>query len=90
LEDKREEYQTVTQILYKNSLDISQINAIQCEDASTLFKKDSEHIKIKKSDFEKLRKSAIKAYEQHNLYATVSNQLESQEKLKDTYKKQSE
>ncbi|MCG4715589.1 hypothetical protein L0P75_16295, partial [Faecalibacillus intestinalis] len=35
LEDKREEYQTVTQILYKNSLDISQINAIQCEDAST-------------------------------------------------------
>ncbi|MCU9810072.1 hypothetical protein LEQ06_19190, partial [Paraclostridium sp. AKS46] len=36
------------------------------------------------------RKSAIKAYEQHNLYATVSNQLESQEKLKDTYKKQSE
>lgn len=90
LEDKREEYQTVTQILYKNSLDISQINSIQCEDASTLFKKDSEHIKIKKSDFEKLRKSAIKAYEQHNLYATVSNQLESQEKLKDTYKKQSE
>lgn len=90
LEDKREEYQTVTQILYKNSLDISQINAIQCEDASTLFKKDSEHIKIKKSDFEKLRKSAIKAYEQHNLYATVSNQLESQEKLKDTYKKESE
>ncbi|MCG4734217.1 hypothetical protein L0M92_11405, partial [Casaltella massiliensis] len=90
LEDKREEYQTVTQILYKNSLDISQINAIQCEDASTLFKKDSEHIKIKKSDFEKLRKSAIKAYEQHNLYATVSNQLESHEKLKDTYKKQSE
>lgn len=90
LEDKRDEYQTVTQILYKNSLDISQINAIQCEDASTLFKKDSEHIKIKKSDFEKLRKSAIKAYEQHNLYATVSNQLESQEKLKDTYKKQSE
>lgn len=90
LEDKREEYHTVTQILYKNSLDISQINSIQCEDASTLFKKDSEHIKIKKSDFEKLRKSAIKAYEQHNLYATVSNQLESQEKLKDTYKKQSE
>ena len=90
LEDKRDEYQTVTQILYKNSLDISQINAIECEDASTLFKKDSEHIKIKKSDFEKLRKSAIKAYEQHNLYATVSSQLESQEKLKDTYKKQSE
>ncbi|MBZ6007654.1 hypothetical protein K1514_17520, partial [Paraclostridium bifermentans] len=27
LEDKREEYQTVTQILYKNSLDILQINA---------------------------------------------------------------
>ncbi|MCG4722989.1 hypothetical protein L0M81_13730, partial [Alistipes putredinis] len=37
-----------------------------------------------------MRKSAIKAYQQHNLYATVSNQLESQEKLKDTYKKQSE
>jgi hypothetical protein len=90
LEDKREEYQTVTETLHKNSLNISQINAIKCEDASTLFKKDTEHIKIKKDDFEKLRKSATKAYEQHNLYATVSNQLKSQEKLKDTYKKQSE
>lgn len=90
LEDKREEYLTVTQILYKNSLDISEINAIQCEDASTLFKKDTEHIKIKKDDFEKLRKSAIKAYEQHNLYVTVSKQLESHEELKDIYKKESE
>lgn len=90
LEDKREEFQTVTETLNKNSLNISQINAIKCEDASTLFKKDIEHIKIKKYDFEKLRKSAIKAYEQHNLYATVSKQLESQEKLKDIYKKESE
>lgn len=90
LEDKREEFQTVTETLHKNSLDISQINTIKCEDASTLFKKDTEHIKIKKYDFEKLRKSAIKAYEQHNLYATVSKQLESHEKLKDIYKKESE
>lgn len=90
LNDKRDEYETVTKILYKNSLDIFEINSIQYEDASTLFKKDIEHIKIKKTDFEKLRKSAIKAFEQHNLYATVSKQLESKEKLKDIYKKESE
>lgn len=90
LNDKRDEYETVTKILYKNSLDIFEINSIQCEDASTFFKKDMEHIKIKKTDFEKLRKSAIKAFEQHNLYATVSKQLESKEKLKDIYKKESE
>lgn len=90
LDDKRDEYEKVTEILYKNSLDISQINSIQYEDVSTLFKKDTEHIKIKKSDFEKLRKSAIKAYEQHNLYATVSEQLKSKERLKDIYKKESE
>jgi len=90
LDDKRDEYETVTKILYKNSLDISQINSIQCEDASTLFKKDTDHIKIKKDDFEKLRKSAIKAYEQHNLYATVSNKIENLEKLNDIYKKESE
>ncbi|WP_243142208.1 MobV family relaxase [Paraclostridium sordellii] len=90
LDDKRDEYEKVTKILYKNSLDISQINAIKCEDASTLFKKDIEHVKIKKDDFEKLRKSAIKAYEQHNLYATVSEQLKSKEKLKDIYKNESE
>lgn len=90
LNDKRDEYETVTKILYKNSLDIFEINSIQYEDASTLFKKDMEHIKIKKTDFEKLRKSAIKAFEQHNLYATVSEQLESKEKLKDIYKKESE
>ncbi len=90
LDDKRDEYEKVTKILYKNSLDISQINAIKCEDASTLFKKDTEHVKIKKDDFEKLRKSAIKAYEQHNLYATVSDQLKAKEKLKDIYKNESE
>lgn len=90
LNNKRDEYETVTKILYKNSLDIFEINSIQYEDASTLFKKDMEHIKIKKTDFEKLRKSAIKAFEQHNLYATVSKQLESKEKLKDIYKKESE
>lgn len=90
LDDKRDEYEKVTRILYKNSLDISQINSIKCEDASTLFKKDTEHVKIKKDDFEKLRKSAIKAYEQHNLYATVSEQLETKEKLKDIYKKESD
>ena len=90
LDDKRDEYEKVTKILYKNSLDISQINAIKCEDASTLFKKDTDHVKIKKDDFEKLRKSAIKAYEQHNLYATVSKQIESKDKLTDIYKKESE
>ena len=90
LDDKRDEYEKVTKILYKHSLDISQINAIKCEDASTLFKKDTEHVKIKKDDFEKLRKSAIKAYEQHNLYATVSEQLKAKEKLKDIYKNESE
>lgn len=90
LDDKRDEYETVTKILYKNSLNISEINSIQYENVSTMFKKDTETIKIKKDDFEKLRKSAIKAYEQHSLYATVSEQLKSKENLKDIYKKESE
>ena len=50
--------------------------------------KDNEHIKINKRDFEKLKKSAIKAYEQHNLYATVSKRIETSEKLKDEYKQE--
>lgn len=89
LEDKRIELAEVTEILYQNSLNIAQINSIKCEYTSTLFKKD-DYVKIKKDDYEKLKKSAIKAYEQHSLYATVSKQLESNENLKDSYKKQSE
>lgn len=88
LEKKQKEFEKITNILYQNSLDISQINEIKYEDASTLLRKDTENIKIKKSDFEKLKKSAIKAYEQHNLYATVSSKIEKLEKLKDEYKKE--
>lgn len=88
LEKKQKEFEEITNILYQNSLDISQINKIEYEDASTLLRKDTENIKIKKSDFEKLKKSAIKAYEQHNLYATVSSKIETLEKLKDEYKQE--
>ena len=90
LEKKQKEFEKITNILYQNSLDISQINEIKYEDASTLLRKDTENIKIRKSDFEKLKKSAIKAYEQHNLYATVSNKVENLEKLKDEYKQEKE
>jgi len=63
---------------------------VKYEDASTLLKKDTENIKIKKSDFEKLKISALKACEQHNLYATVSNQIETLTKLRDEYKQEKE
>lgn len=90
LEEMKNEFEKTTNILNKNSLDIFEINSIKYEDASTLLKKDTENIKIKKSDFEKLKISAIKACEQHNLYATVSNQIETLTKLRDEYRQEKE
>ena len=88
LEKMKNEFQETTNTLHENSLDIFEINSIKYEDISTLFKKDVENVKIKKSDFERLKISAIKAYEQHNLYATVSNQMETLVKLKDEYQEE--
>lgn len=90
LEEMKNEFEKTTNILNKNSLDIFEISSIKYEDASTLLKKDTENIKIKKSDFEKLKISALKAFEQHNLYATVSNQIETLTKLRDEYKQEKE
>ena len=90
LSDLTKKYDEVVKVLHNNSLDISQINMIKTEELGGLFKSNSDYLKIRKVDFDKLKSSAIKAYEQHNLYATVSDQLERKEKLKETYKKESE
>lgn len=90
LEEMKNEFEKTTNVLDRNSLDIFEINSIKYEDVSTLFGKDTENIKIKKRDFEKLKISALKAYEQHNLYATVSKQIETLTKLKDEYKQEKE
>lgn len=90
LNDFTKHYDEVVKVLDNNSLNISQINMIKTEELGGLFKSNSDYLKIRKVDFNKLKNSAIKAYEQHTLYATVSDQLESKEKLKETYKKESE
>ncbi|MCU9810118.1 hypothetical protein LEQ06_19435 [Paraclostridium sp. AKS46] len=87
LNDFTKHYDEVVKVLDNNSLNISQINMIKTEELGGLFKSNSDYFKIRKVDFNKLKNSAIKAYEQHTLYATVSDQLESKEKLKETYKK---
>ena len=46
----------------------------------------SNKVKINKDDFEKLKDSALKAYSQHSLYATVLKQLEELKKDRDRYK----
>ena len=46
--------------------------------------------KISKADFERLKESALKAYTQHNLYATVSKQLENLKQEREYYKSQLE
>lgn len=50
----------------------------------------SDKVKISKADFERLKESALKAYTQHNLYATVSKQLENLKQEKEYYKSQLE
>ncbi len=50
----------------------------------------SDKVKISKADFERLKESALKAYTQHNLYATVSKQLENLKQEREYYKSQLE
>ena len=50
----------------------------------------ADKVKISKVDFERLKESALKAYTQHNLYATVSKQLEDLKQEKQYYKSQLE
>lgn len=50
----------------------------------------ADKVKISKADFERLKESALKAYTQHNLYATVSKQLENLKQEREYYKSQLE
>lgn len=70
--EKTEEYDKVTQTLSENSLVMYQIQEMEFE--PVMFSADK--VKINKVDFERLKESALKAYTQHSLYATVSKQIE--------------
>ncbi|PWX45548.1 MobV family relaxase [Clostridium perfringens] len=85
LNDMTIEYDEVTKALNKNSLNMSQINEIKVE--PLFFSEDK--IKIDKVDFERLKASALKAYTQHSLYATVSNQIENLKKQNEILSKES-
>ena len=50
----------------------------------------SDKVKIDKNYFERLKDSALKAYTQHNLYATVLHQLEELKGEKQYYKSELE
>lgn len=76
LEEKTREYERVTQILSENSLVMYQIQEMEFE--PVMFSSDK--VKINKVDFERLKESALKAYTQHSLYATVSKQIENLKK----------
>ena len=82
LNQKTIEYDNATKILSKNSLAMYQIQEIAFE--PVMFSSDK--IKISKVDFERLKESALKAYTQHNLYATVCQKIEGLEKDKEFYK----
>ena len=82
LNQKTIEYDNVTKILNKNSLVMYQIKEMAFEPVRF----SSDKVKISKVDFERLKKSALKAYTQHNLYATVSKKIEGLEKDKEFYK----
>lgn len=86
LNKKTIEYDNVTKILNKNSLVMYQIQEIKVE--PVMFSSDK--VKIDKKDFEKLKDSALKAYNQHNLYATVCHKLEILGKDKEIYRKELE
>lgn len=90
LDKRTNEFDEITEILNNNSLSMNEINNINCE--SLMFSSDK--VKIDKKDFEKLKDSALKAYTQHNLYATVLPQLEKLKKdlweAKDYAKKMSD
>ena len=80
------EYNNATKVLNKNSLRMYQIQEMKVE--PVMFSSDK--VKIDKRDFEKLKDSALKAYNQHNLYATVIHQLEKLKEEKQYYKSELE
>ena len=86
LNQKTIEYDNATKILSKNSLVMYQIKEMEFE--PVIFSSDK--VKISKADFERLKESALKAYTQHNLYATVSKQLENLKQEREYYKSQLE
>ena len=80
------EYNNATKILNENRLAMYQIQEIKVE--PIMFSSDK--VKIDKNDFERLKDSALKAYTQHNLYATVLHQLEKLKEEKQYYKSELE
>lgn len=84
LYEKAIEYKKAIDILSKNRLTMYDIKNIKSEPA--MFSSDK--VKIDKKDFEKLKDSALKAYTQHNLYATVFDKLKLLEESKEYYKKE--
>ena len=79
LNQKTIEYDNATKILSKNSLVMYQIKEMAFEPVRF----SSDKVKISKVDFERLKESALKAYTQHNLYATVCQKIEGLEKDKE-------
>ena len=86
LNQKTIEYDNVTKTLGKNSLVIYQIQEMKVE--PVMFSSDK--VKIDKNDFKRLKDSALKAYTQHNLHATVLHQLEELKEEKQYYKSELE
>jgi hypothetical protein len=81
--EKTLEFDKMTKTLDKNSLAMYEISEMKSE--PVMF---SNKVKINKDDFEKLKDSAMKAFSQHSLYATVLKQLEELKKDKECYKKE--
>lgn len=86
LNQKTIEYDNATKTLGKNSLVMYQIQEMKVE--PVMFSSDK--VKIDKNDFERLKDSALKAYTQHNLHATVLHQLEELKEEKQYYKSELE
>lgn len=84
LNQKTMEYDEVTKILSKNRLAMYEIQEMKVE--PVMFSSDK--VKVDKKDFEKLKDSALKAYTQHNLYATVLDRLKELDKSKNYYSEQ--
>lgn len=80
------EYNNATKILNENRLTMYQIQEIKVE--PIMFSSDK--VKIDKNDFERLKDSALKAYTQHNLYATVLHRLEKLKQENQYYKSELE
>ena len=80
------EYNNATKILNENRLAMYQIQEIKVE--PIMFSSDK--VKIDKNDFERLKDSALKAYTQHNLYATVLHQLKKLKQENQYYKSELE